>query len=1085
MFKMVNKNNIKRIRSSTITFFVFISSLFISTQTFAQVEVYDLKCEYQTNPLGIDTPKPRLFWKINDSRREATQTAYQVLIATSKEFLENNKADIWNSEKVESDQSTHIEFNGSELKSTKQYFWKVRTWDRLGNVSQYSNIAFWEMGLLNPNDWKTEWIAKDTKPLPETVRPWNWGNWIWTGIGDTANVKTYFRKSFTLPKGKRIVKAISRVTGSGKVMIYLNGESIGDNDAWHRVFDHDFKSYLVNGSNRIAISVAKKFDANSFLQPAFLPSLKIYFADSTSMIITGDKTWKVSTDEISNWNKKDFDDSNWQSAVEIGKYGDEPWGEVDQPLYNPPRSTYVREEFNIAKKVKRARIYVTGLGAYTFHVNGERVGQDFFTPGWTQYDKRIQYQTYDVTSLLKKGDNAIGALLGNVWWSGGLSYFGWLRYGEGPLRLKAQLLIEYKDGSNELVITDKSWKTTDSPILRNNIYDGEAYDARLEIPGWDKPNFDETAWEDVITLPNDSAFIVSQQAPTIKKTEIVKPKDLSNPFPGTYIYDMGQNIVGWVKLKVEGKEGDKVTLRFGELLNKDGSLYTNNLRTAKATDEYILKGDGIEEWEPNFTYHGFRYVEITGYPSEPGLDAIEGQVIHSTAPFTGTFSCSNELINKVFKNVLWGQRGNMMSVPTDCPQRDERLGWTGDAQIFAPTSSYNMEMVRFYSKWMNDIFDNQLEDGLIHNINPIKTKGRVAKPGWGDAAVVVPWVLYQFYGDTRILEKSYKGMTGWIGYMISNSKENLYERSGFGDWVSTVQSPKEPIGSAYFYYSTKLVAKTAKILGKTEDAVKYEKLTGEIAEAFNKKHLDIETKQYTGATQTANLIPLAFGITEDVNAQKVADNIYQNVLENNTHLTTGFLGTVHLLPMLSEYGYHETAYKLAIQRSYPSWGYMIDRGATSMWELWNSDVESPRMNSRNHFAIGSVVEWYYKYLAGIIPNDEAPGFKKFSIAPKPVGDLTFAEATYNSLFGEIKSRWEKSENEFQLRATIPPNTTALVSIPVSEFSNPTIKENGIVCFKNKKEAKQIEGLHFVSSNNKEIVFEVGAGFYSFSVVSEK
>jgi len=392
-----------------------------------------------------------------------------------------------------------------------------------------------------------------------------------------------------------------------------------------------------------------------------------------------------------------------------------------------------------------------------------------------------------------------------------------------------------------------------------------------------------------------------------------------------------------------------------------------------------------------------------------------------------------------------------------------------------------MDMIRFYSKWLKDIYDAQLDNGLVHNVNPIKTKGRPGKPGWGDAAVVVPWVLYQFYGDTRILEESYKGMTGWVGYMINHSKGNLYERSGFGDWVSTVKSPKEPIGSAYFYYSTKLVAKTAKMLGKREDAVKYENLTAEIAKAFNKKHLDKETKQYRGATQTANLIPLAFGITEDVDVQKVSDNIYQNVLENNTHLTTGFLGTVHLLPMLSEYGYHETAFKLAIQRTYPSWVYMIDRGATSMWELWNSDVESPRMNSRNHFAIGSVVEWYYKYLAGIVPNDEAPGFKRFSIAPKPVGDLTFAEANYKSLYGEIKSRWEKSENEFQLRATIPPNTSALISIPILEFSNPTITENGIIFFKCKKETRQIEGLHFVSSNDKVILFEASAGSYLFTV----
>jgi alpha-L-rhamnosidase len=543
---------------------------------------------------------------------------------------------------------------------------------------------------------------------------------------------------------------------------------------------------------------------------------------------------------------------------------------------------------------------------------------------------------------------------------------------------------------------------------------------------------------------------------------------------------MGQNMVGWARLSVRGERGTKVTLRFAELLKEDGTLYTENLRTAKATDTYILKGEGLESWQPMFTYHGFRYVEVSGYPGKPGKDALTGQVLHSAPPVTLEFACSNELINKIQHNIIWGQRGNMESVPTDCPQRDERLGWMGDAQIFAPTACYNMQMSRFFSKWMHDISDCQDDDGAVHDVNPTIVVTGPAKPGWGDAVVIIPWVVYQYYGDTRIIKENYKAMAAWVAYMENHSEDYLYERSGYGDWIAVVESPKEPIGAAYFFYSTKLLAEMAGIIGETADQKKYERLADHIAGAFQKKYYNPDSAQYPGNTQTANLLPLAFGITPKDQIPLVFANIVKDVKARGNHPSTGFLGTAYLLPTLSQYGEHELAYQLASKKDYPSWGYMVEKGATTIWELWNSDTQGPGMNSRNHFALGSVGEWFYAWLAGIRPDRDGAGFKKIVIAPRPAGDLTWAEAKLQSLYGEIYSFWKKSENQLSMQVNIPANTSALVHIPNLGQPWPLIEESGKTLVKAGQDIKLPEDIKLIDITEKETVFEIGSGKYSFT-----
>jgi len=715
------------------------------------------------------------------------------------------------------------------------------------------------------------------------------------------------------------------------------------------------------------------------------------------------------------------------------------------------------------------------------HINGKRVGDAVFTPGWTHYPKRIQYQTFDIGSMLHQGENAIGAILGNLWWSSGLGWRGSNTYSKGPLRFFMQLVVDYNDGTSQTFVTDKNWKTHDAPIIETTLYHGELYDARLEEEGWSTTNFDDIKWDPVSLFEKEKGQLVAQQGPLLRITKEIKPIKITSPSSGVYVFDMGQNFAGWAKLKVQGEAGDSVQLRFAETLQPDGNVYRENLREAKATDTYILKGGEVEEWQPNFTYHGYRYVEVTGFPGKPTLDALTGLVVNSDAPTSGEFSCSNELLNKVQHNIVWGQASNMYSVPTDCPQRDERLGWMGDAQAFAPTSSYNMEMINFYNKWMRDITDSQDEDGAVHDVNPVIVVKGPAAPGWGDAVFVVPWVMYKFYGDKRILEESYEGMSAWVDYMNTQSKGNLYEKSGYGDWVAAEKSPSEPIGSAYYFYGAKIVSTIAGILGKTADEKKYKDLSEKIKDAYNKKHFDATKNTYTGNTQTANLIPLNFGIVPEDRREEVAANIAENVKAKENHLTTGFLGVSLLLPTLSDYGYHDLAYTVAAQKTYPSWGYMVEKGATTIWELWNGDTEGPGMNSRNHFALGSCGEWYYGYLAGIRPNVDIAGFKNFTIAPEPNEDLTWAEATYSSVYGEIKSRWDRNDDGLKLEVTIPANTTASVYIPLLEKDSPVILESGKQLFKDGKSSLESSNIKFVGKKNGSAHFEVGSGKYNFEV----
>jgi alpha-L-rhamnosidase len=794
--------------------------------------------------------------------------------------------------------------------------------------------------------------------------------------------------------------------------------------------------------------------------------------------------------EVATWGVGLLRGSDWEGAwISLGEGPpqdvDPPSGdEYDEMGIALTPSPYLRREFRLEKPIRRARLHAAARGIYEPYLNGVRVGDDVLAPGWTDYRKRVQYQTYDVTGLLAEGQNALGVVLGDGWYSG---FFGFdpktrgAHYGSSPQFL-AQLEVEYEDGTTESISSDDSWTSSTGPILYSDLLMGESYDARREVPGWNEPRFDDSGWYGVGVEEIGDIPLVAQPDEGVKVTEEVAAKTVTEPESGRYVFDMGQNMVGWVRLKVEGEAGTEVTLRHAEALNPDGTIYTTNLRFARQMDRYVLKGGGEEVYEPRFTFHGFRYVEVSGYPGEPPLDAITGRVVHSATPPAGSFECSSPMVNKLQSNILWGQRGNFLSIPTDCPQRDERLGWMGDAQIFVRTASFNMDVAAFFEKWMVDVEDAQGPEGAFPDVAPLfgdrsEAFLRRGSPAWGDAGVIVPWTIYRTYDDTRIIERHYDAMSRWMRY-LREANPNLLRRNklgnNYGDWLSPKgdHTPRDLLATAYWAYNAKLMAEMAEAVGRHEDAKGYEQLFEEIRGAFNDAYVAPDGR-IKGDTQTCYVLALHMDLLPEELRAKAAEHLVRAVEREDWHLSTGFVGVGYLCPVLTEAGRADVAYRLLNNETYPSWGYTIKNGATTIWERWDGWTEengfqSPNMNSFNHYSLGSVGEWLYRYVAGI--DAETPGYGRIVIRPRPGGGLTHARGEYDSIHGKIVSAWNVEEDRFRLRVTIPPNTTATVHVP--DANGAGVTEGG-------EPAEKAEGVESVRTGGGEAVFEVGSGEYEF------
>ncbi len=850
------------------------------------------------------------------SGENAAQTAYEIRTAGSVDDLKKKSGLIWSSGKVQEARSVNINYEGPALKPAQRVYWQVRIWDNNNKVSDWSEPAFWEMGLLDPSDWKASWISSE----PEIKE--------------------------------------------------------------------------------------------SYLRPC----------------------------------------------------------------------PFFRKEFELSGKVRSARVYVTAQGLYQLFLNGKKVSDDLFTPGWTSFNKRLQYQTYDVTSLLGER-NAVGAIVGNGWfcgnigWNGGKGY-----YGDKPSFLM-QMQITYTDGTTELVISDSNWKTSTGPILSSDIYHGESYDANLEMPGWNKVGFSDGKWVAVSTPQIPKNMLTAPQGVPVKAIREIKPVKLLTTPKGETVFDMGQNMVGWVRLTVSGQKGKTVILKFAEVLDKEGNFYTDNLRAAKATDTYTLKGEGEEVYEPFFTFHGFRFVKIEGFPGTLSTDQITGVVIHSEMAERGTFSCSDSLINQLQHNIQWGQRGNFLDVPTDCPQRDERLGWTGDAQVFAMTAAFNFDVAAFYTKWLKDVAADQLPDGKVPHVIPDVLKGGGGSTAWADASLIVPWTVYQVYNDRRILEEQYPSMKAWVEYMKNRAGEDYLWTgdSHFGDWLAfaTTRSDypgatteKDLIATAYYCYSSKLLSRIAGITGNDSDAQAYASLAEKIKKAFNAEFVTANGR-LVSHTQTAYTLALAFDLLPDELASKAAAYLAGDVRKFG-HLTTGFVGTPLLCETLSSHGYEDLAFMLLTRKKYPSWLYPVTQGATTIWERWDGQkpdgsFQDVGMNSFNHYAYGAIGEWLYGYVGGIRIDPEKPGYQHFLLSPHPGGGLTFANTSFQSMYGEIRSDWKTEGDDLIYEVVIPANTTATITLPGAESGRVTLNSNPL--------DQKMSGK--LSQTEKDVSLQLGSGKYRF------
>ena len=1031
-----------------------------------------LRCEYMQNPLGIDRGVPRLSWQSDNTERNWKQSAYQILVASTPDGLKSGTADVWDSGRTNSDASVNVAYKGPALESRQRYYWKVRVWDAAGKASESGESAWWEMGLLHADDWKAKWI---TWKNPEGEADREKIRWIWVSGQDAMSVtpKTTadFRVVTTLQQKPK--SAALFVAGRGNFVAKLNGHVVGAKNHWNTFDRFEIADQLVVGDNVIEITVAApeppEFgpDASKPPKAALAALVKVVSSDGNVQRFPTDSTWKARLEGAQ---------PDWQPANVVAELADPRFGDPG-PL--PAPAAYLRHTFQLSKSVQSARLYVTALGSYRVSLNEKSVSENVLTPEFTDYRKRVLYQTYDVTNLLANGSNAIGAILGDGWYGSPLTWYG-IHYFRLPDRFLAQLEITYADGSHESVLTDDAWKAASSPILKSTIYDGERYDARLEQPGWEKAEFDDSRWSSAVIADAPQIAVSSQIDAPVKVVSTIDPKHITPLANGAYLFDMGQNMVGWATLRVKGAAGTRVHLRFAEILNPDGGIYTQNLRNAEAMDSYVLRGGGEETFAPHFTFHGFRYVEVTGFPGKPSLSSITGNVVSSiSGDPVGRLQTSSDLVNRMWSIGIWGQRGNFVSIPTDCPQRDERLGWMGDAEVFWRTGSYNFDIAAFSQKFMQDVVDAQSKSGAFSNVSPNvlvqedefpdESAPMIGAPGWGDAGVIVPWTTWVQYGNTALLEDSWSAMDHWMELIQRHNPDYVRKNAlgfNFADWLAPDENTdKSLLATAYWALMAQMMSQMGHAIGKDSDAKRYEDLFESIRSAFQKEYVKNDGQVGTG-TQTSYVVALYTKMAPKSLESGMVDRLVKDIDAHNGHLTTGFLGTPFLLFTLSDHGRTDVAYRLLLNDTYPSWGYMLAKGATTWWERWNGDTGDPAMNSYNHYAFGSVMAWVYRYSAGIDTMPDSPGFKEIVLHPRLDSRMTAARAEYESIYGKIVSDWKGTPSgPFSLRITIPPNTSAKVVLPAIRGKHLT------------EDGKAIDA----PAEDGQYTLKVGSGSYAFEV----
>lgn len=1028
-----------------------------------------LECEYQANPLGIDTQTPRLSWVLQSDRkaeRGQRQTAYHILVASSDRLLKPGKADLWDSGRVESDQSILVPYAGKPLAGRHRCFWKVRVWDVNGRASAWSAAATWTMGLLTPEDWlPAHWIGGASEAqsgLGDCV-------WVWTSEPDTNGKfppgRRYFRRRFSVPSDAKVAQARVVMTADNSFTLFINGKAALTGDRWETAFEGEVTALLLAGENVLAVEAGNAGSTPN--EAGLIGKLEILLADGRTLVVPVDGSWKASDQATGGWHSAAFEDASWPPVRVLGQYGAQPWGGISQALLPPP---VFRREFELGKPIRRATVYVCGLGHYELRLNSQRVGDHVIDPGWTDYRDTCLYSTYDVTRQLQRGANAFGVMLGNGMYNVVGGRYVKFRGSFGPPKLILHLHVEHADGTTTLIGTDEQWSTTSGPITFSCVYGGEDYDARREMPGWDRPGFNDRAWKPAQIVEGPGGMLRAQAAPPIKVIEEFTPVKITEPKAGSFVYDLGQNVSGWPELTVRGLAGATVKMIPGELLTDTG-LVSQRSSGGPVSFSYTLRGNGVETWSPRFSYYGFRYVQVEGAQAvgasipagevqRPGprnalakLPAtqaprpleLKSQWLHSSAEVVGDFECSNPLINQIHKLILAAIRCNLQSVLTDCPHR-EKLGWLEVSHLLGRGIMFNFRTPTFYAKVSQDMRESQLENGLVPDIAPeytVFSGGFRDSPEWGSAVAFNPWQVEQFYSDASLLERHYDVMARYVEYLGRRATNHIVAH-GLGDWYDI--GPRDPgpsqltafglTATAIYYGDLVIVAETARRLGKLEEATRYEKLAAAVRAAFNARFFNSDTGQYDTGSQTAQAMPLVLGLVEHAHRDTVLASLVRSIESNGNRVTAGDVGFMYVVRALTDAGRSDVLYELVTQTDGPGYADQLRKGATTLTEAWDANPNS----SHNHCMLGHAEEWFYSGLAGIRPDPSAPGFKRSIIRPAVVGDLTWVKAHHDSPYGRIASAWKRDKSRFTLEVDVPSNTTATIHVPTTTPAS--VRENG-------------------------------------------
>lgn len=1040
-----------------------------------------LRCEYRVEPLGVDQIRPELSWIVTSEVRGQIQTSYRVLVASSREILAGNKGDLWDSGKVKGSTTFGIVYAGQELQPHQECYWKVLTWDRDDAPGSWSNQSYWSMGVLKQNQWQGDWIGYDahrhlnSDPPPAPLHGASWICHPSDAVQEAPRETTLYLGIWDLPEDVKPALATLTLSTDDSSTVLLNDNEVVRTTSYYQPITEEVTPYLRPGRNTIRVRCSNEGGGPT----GICLKLHLESTDGEEYLMFSDGRWYCAKDDEGSWKTRTF--SSDSRAHVLGPFGIPPWGYPPdrRDLSAPP--SYLRGQFAIKQPVKRAVAYLATLGLADVSINGKLINTDYFSSGWTDYPKRVYYRAYDVTDSLAEGINVWGAVLADGWYSG---HIGWGArrdlYGEKP-RFRGMIWVEYRDGTHETFATNKEWKVTSGPRELADFLVGEEYDATRESAGWDQPGNEPDFVGTVNSVAEVSPVIQWHPGPPVVEIEEFPAKTVHQPVNGLYVFDIGQNIAGVARIKIRGQKGQRIKIRYAERLNPDGTLYTANLRLARSIDFYTCKGDGVESWQPRQTFHGFQYVELSGLADTPSLDAVTGIALSSDTPLASRFECSDPGLNRLYKNVLWTQRANFIDIPTDCPQRDERLGWTGDAQVYVYTACRVADVQSFFRKWLTDLSDAQRSDGQYPRVAPVIPGEDDGGPAWADAGVICPWEIYQAYGDLTLLERQYPSMVRFVEFCRKRSRNEVLppeQFHTFGDWLNVeADTPRDIIYMAYYARSVDLLQRIAVVLGRQQDAQEYSLLLEKIKHAFVENYVD-DDGRIQGHTQCAYVLAIAYGLVDGELRDKAANYLIEDIESRGGKLSTGFIGTKDLMLVLSEIGRNDVALRLLHQKEYPGWLFSISHGATSIWERWDGwtpdrGFQTPAMNSFAHYSFGAVYGWIVECLGGIRSGE--PGFGHVVIEPTFDPKLNHCRVLYDSIRGPIETEWKVANNKRTYRVRIPANVTATLRLKAQRVDELLVDEQPL-------HKVEIESKEEVSADGSSIaVISLSSGEYVFAM----